>query len=389
MDILIQGAGIAGCALALLLRRQGHNVTVVERACSARHGGQAVDVRGAALKVIERMGLMADVCACRTRFRGMSVCDDQGEEIERTTERTLSGGRFDSGDVELFRDDLSKILFDAAEGGVTYMFGDQIASLDQHDRWVDVRYEGGGRGSFDLVIGADGLHSGVRRRAFGPDDRYLRPLGIYAGIYSAPNRIGLHDWQLVFRTPARGVIIYPTRSNEELRIALYFAGEEIDPQSDDAAQKNALRRGLGAMGGVFATMLAELEGANDLWAAPMAQVPMEGWSIGRTVLAGDAAHCPSPLTGQGTSLALVGAHLLAEEVGRSDGDVEAAGVRYEQRMRPFITANLAIDIATGEGIDAAKNAIDIDQTAGPRAANPSGQFNAAPPPSEEPGHSAY
>jgi len=125
MDILIQGAGIAGCALALLLRRQGHNLTVVERACSARHGGQAVDVRGAALKVIERMGLLADVCARRTRFRGMSVCDDQGEEIERTTERTLSGGRFASGDVELFRDDPSRILFDAAEGGVTYMFGDQ------------------------------------------------------------------------------------------------------------------------------------------------------------------------------------------------------------------------------------------------------------------------
>jgi 2-polyprenyl-6-methoxyphenol hydroxylase-like FAD-dependent oxidoreductase len=92
---------------------------------------------------------------------------------------------------------------------------------------------------------------------------------------------------------------------------------------------------------------------------------MEGWSIGRIVLAGDAAHCPSPLTGQGSSLALVGAHLLAEEVGRSDGDVEAAGIRYEQRMRPFVTANLAIDIATGEGIDAAKNAIDINQPAAP------------------------
>jgi 2-polyprenyl-6-methoxyphenol hydroxylase-like FAD-dependent oxidoreductase len=365
MDVLIQGAGIAGCALALLLRRQRHNVTVVERAYSLRQGGQAVDVRGAALKVIERMGLMAAVCASRTRFRGMSVCDDQGEEIERTTERTLTGGRFDSGDVELFRDDLSRILFDATGEGTTYMFGDQVASLEQHNRRVDVRYEGGGRGSFDLVIGADGLHSGVRRRAFGPDDRYLRPLGIYAGIYSAPNRIGLHDWQLVFRTPERGVIIFPTRSNEELRVALYFAGEETDQQSDDAAQKNTLRRGLGAVGGPFATMLAELDRADDLWAAAMAQVPMEGWSIGRIVLAGDAAHCPSPLTGQGTSLALVGAHLLAEEVGRSDGDVEAIGLRYERRMRPFVNANLAIDIATGEGIDAAKNAIDIDQAAAP------------------------
>ena len=205
-------------------------------------------------------------------------------------------------------------------------------------------------------------HSGVRRRVFGPDDRYLRPLGIYAGIYSAPNRIGLHDWQLVFRTSKRGVIIYPTRSNEELRVALYFAGEELPSPDSDEAQKETLRRGLGKVGGPFATMLEELEHADDLWAAEMAQVPMKGWSIGRVVLAGDAAHCPSPLTGQGTSLALVGAYVLAEEIGRSDGDLEGAAGRYERRMRPFVDANLAIDVSTGEGIDAAKNAIDIQAT---------------------------
>lgn len=362
-NVLIQGAGIAGCALAAMLRKQGNAVTVVERASSPRQGGQAVDVRGAALKVVERMGLIQDVRACHTSFRGMSVCNEQGEETERTTERTLSGGHLDSADVELFRDDLSRILFDAANAGVTYMFGDQIASLHQQGRQVDVRFEGGARRSFDLLIGADGLHSGVRRRAFGPDDRYLRPLGIYAGIYSAPNRIGLHDWQLVFRTSKRGVIIYPTRSNEELRIALYFAGEEFHSLDSDEAQKETLRRGLGTVGGPFATMLAELGRADDLWAAEMAQVPMEGWSIGRVVLAGDAAHCPSPLTGQGTTLALVGAYVLAEEIDRSDGDMEAAAGQYERRMRPFVAANLAIDVSTGEGIDVAKNAIDIDHVA--------------------------
>jgi 2-polyprenyl-6-methoxyphenol hydroxylase-like FAD-dependent oxidoreductase len=110
-------------------------------------------------------------------------------------------------------------------------------------------------------------------------------------------------------------------------------------------------------------MLAELGRADDLWAAEMAQVPMEGWSIGRVVLAGDAAHCPSPLTGQGTSLALVGAYVLAEEIDRSDGDMEAAAGQYERRMRPFVAANLAIDVSTGEGIDVAKNAIDIDHVA--------------------------
>ena len=88
---------------------------------------------------------------------------------------------------------------------------------------------------------------------------------------------------------------------------------------------------------------------------------MEGWSIGRVVLAGDAAHCPSPLTGQGTSLALVGAYVLADEIGRSGGGMEAAAGQYERRMRPFVAANLAIDVHTGEGIDAAKYAIELDQ----------------------------
>jgi 2-polyprenyl-6-methoxyphenol hydroxylase-like FAD-dependent oxidoreductase len=358
-EVAIQGAGIAGCTLALLLARQGHSVTVFERAQFPRSGGQAVDVRGAALKVMEELKLIEEARSCRTHFRGMSVCDERDNELERTTERTLSGGRFDSDDIELFRDDLSRILFSAGSELATYMFGDEVVSARQQSDCVDVVLRNGGERSFDLLVGADGLRSGIRRLAFGRDEGYVCAAGFYAGIYSTSNSIGLDAWQLVFRTPERGIIVYPTRANDRLRVVLYFADRGSDPPQDIVAQKRALKAPFGDVGGRFRRLVAELDGAEDLYASEMAQVRMRGWSDRRIVLAGDAAYCPSPLSGQGTSLALVGAYVLAEEIARSTDDLATATESHERRLRPFVEANLAIDLRTGKGIDDAKNAIAI------------------------------
>jgi 2-polyprenyl-6-methoxyphenol hydroxylase-like FAD-dependent oxidoreductase len=358
-QVVIQGAGIAGCALALLLGREGHEVTVVEMASAPRSGGQAVDVRGAALKVVEQLGLANEIRIRRTKLRGMSVYDESGREIETTTERTV-GGRLDSQDIELFRDDLAKILLDETEKHVAYCFGDEITSLREHDAGIEALLASGERRMVDLVIGADGLRSGVRRLAFGPDDVHVRPLGIYAGIYSAQNRIALRDWQIAFRAPDRGAIIYPTRDNSELRVALYFATRDADPAiHDTAAQRRALQEHLDDIGGPIGIMIKELDRADDLYADGMAQVRMDTWSRGKVALVGDAAFCPSPLTGQGTSFALVGAYVLARELAESIGH-EAALARYEKRLRPFVIANQNIDIRTGEGIDEAKIAFDFD-----------------------------
>ena len=359
-QVVIQGAGIAGCALALLLGREGHEVTVIERASAPRSGVQAVDVRGPAVKVVEQMGLADDIRARRTKLRGMSVYNESGREIETTTERTLSGGRLDSEDIELFRDDLAKILFEETENHVVYRFGDEIASLYEHDAGIEALLVRGERRMVDVVVGADGLRSGVRRLAFGPDDVHVRPLGIYAGVYTAPNRIALQDWQFVFLAPDRGAIVYPTRDNSELRVALYFATRDADPAAhDSAARRRALQAHLDDIGGPIGTMIKELDGAEDLYADGMAQVRMDTWSRGRVALVGDAAFCPSPITGQGTNLALVGAYVLAGELAASIGH-EAALARYEKRLRPFVVANQDIDLRTGEGIDKAKIAFDFD-----------------------------
>ena len=164
----------------------------------------------------------------------------------------------------------------------------------------------------------------------------------------------------MFRTPKRGIIVYPNRPNDQLRVVLYFADGGSEPPSENTlAQKRALKAPFGDVGGRLRTVVAALDGADDLYASEMAQVRMRTWSDGRIVLAGDAAYCPSPLTGQGTSLALVGAHVLAEEIARSTGNLAAAVESHERRLRPFVEANLAIDLRTGKGIDDAKNAIAI------------------------------
>jgi 2-polyprenyl-6-methoxyphenol hydroxylase-like FAD-dependent oxidoreductase len=157
------------------------------------------------LKVMEQLKLIEEVRACRTHFRDMSVCDEHDKELEQTTERTLSGGRFDSDVIELFRGDLSRILFSASSELVTYVFGDEVVSARQQSDRVDVELRNGGEQSFDLLVGADGVRSGIRR-----DEKFVRPVGFYAGIYSTPNSIGLDAWQLVFHTAERGIIVYLT-----------------------------------------------------------------------------------------------------------------------------------------------------------------------------------
>jgi 2-polyprenyl-6-methoxyphenol hydroxylase-like FAD-dependent oxidoreductase len=170
----------------------------------------------------------------------------------------------------------------------------------------------------------------------------------------------LQDWQIVFRAPDRGAVVYPTRDNSELRVALYFATPDAGPAAHDtAARRSALKAHLDDIGGPIGTVIEELDRVEDLYADGMAQVRMDTWSRGRVALLGDAAFCPSPLTGQGTSLALVGAYALARELAGSTRH-EAALARYETRLRPFVLANQDMDIQTGQGIDEAKNAFDFD-----------------------------
>ncbi|MBB4699638.1 FAD-dependent monooxygenase [Sphaerisporangium siamense] len=368
-SVLISGASVAGPALAYLLRRHGFAVTVVERAPAARAGGQAIDVRGAALTVADRIGILADVRRHRTHMKGMSMLDGDGNELWRSTEMALSSGRLGGDDVELLREDLSRLIHDRTRDDVEYVFGDSIATLDQDGHGVRVTFERSAPRAFDLVVGADGLHSAVRRLAFGPEREFVHHLGMYVSIFSTDNYLGLEDWQTWFNDGSVGGAVYPVRGNTELRVNLGF--ESPDPiaydHRDVEAQKRLVADRCARARWEVPRLLKAMWDAPDFYFDSMAQVRMDRWSSGRVTLLGDAGYCASPLSGQGTSLALIGAYVLAAELARSDH--ETAFAAYESRMRPFVTLNQSLveenrkhmeEDPDGESpVDRVKNAIEL------------------------------
>ncbi|MQS16682.1 NAD(P)-binding protein [Streptomyces kaniharaensis] len=352
-SVLISGAGIAGTALAYWLERYGFRVTVVERAASLRGGGRAVDVRGSALQVIERMGLLEEVRASRTGLRGMSLVDEDGHELSRTTEWTASGGPVDGPDVEILRDELADLLAGAAGPGVRYRFDDAIDTLVQDQDGVQVRFRSGTEQSFDLVVGADGLHSHTRHLVFGPESDYLHPIGTYIAGWSAPNHLGLDHWEVLHQPASRtawNCLAMTVRDNTELRVFVGFHSDEpIDHllPRDPAQQRRLVAERCADLRWEVPRFLQAMWETDAFHYDAVAQIRMDRWSHDRVALLGDAGYCCSPLTGQGTSVALTAAYVLAGELHAADGDHRVAYPAYERRLRGHVAANQAILDLTG------------------------------------------
>ncbi|WP_281497917.1 FAD-dependent monooxygenase [Mycolicibacterium sp. F2034L] len=341
--VLVSGASVAGMATAYLLARQGNSVTVVERYPELRPGGQAVDVRGPALTVLDRMGLLETVRARAIVFRGMSTVDADGTETSRDTEKTATGGLLGNPDVEILRDDLVDVLFTATED-VEFVFDDSAAAIDDIGDAVRVEFRGGSVRDFDFVVGADGLHSAVRRLAFGPEDRYVRRMGMFLAVCTTRNFLELDRWQVWFseHEPELFCGVYSARGNSEARVMFGFTDSQLRlDHRDENAQWDELGRRFGEAGAFPESLLAEARRASDFYCDESAQIVMDSWSRGRVVLVGDAAHCASPLSGQGTSLALLGAHTLATELFDA-GDHDGGFAAYEAALRQYVVDNQAL-----------------------------------------------
>ncbi|HTW02919.1 MAG TPA: FAD-dependent monooxygenase [Streptosporangiaceae bacterium] len=351
--VLVTGASIAGPALAHWLRRRGAEVTVVERAPGLRPGGQAVDARGVAKEVIRRMGLDAAVRAACTETTGARMVDAGGNVLQ-TFSADDEGGDGYIAEIEILRGDLSQVLHDDTRAGVEYVFGDRIAELAQDADGVDVAFAGGGRRRFDLVVGADGLHSTLRTMAFGPRERFVRHLGHVLAFYSVPNEFGLDRWMIEYQESesGRSALLRPIQDATRGMAMFSFPAADFDVDYHDvAAQKRLLRDRMAGLGWLAARILAHLDDTPDFYLDQVAQVVMDRWSSGRVGLLGDAAFSSSPLSGGGTGLALVGAYLLAGELAAAGWNPEAGFAGYEGRMRSFVEANQEIGRLHARSLD--------------------------------------
>lgn len=348
--VLVSGAGVAGLATAWWLRHFGFPVTVVEKAPLLRDGGHAVDIRGVALDVVKAMGLHDALQAQRTQLRGLCMLDRQGEPVSVDDSRTFSGGRLDSPDIEVFRDTLCRLLADAAGARQDICHDEHITALSPTTTGMTVSFARQLSRTYDVVIGADGVYSSVRRQAVHAGDDCLVPLGGALAFYSAPDSLALDGREGMYRDAELGVVVYPDASGRELRVGAGF-GAEVDARlrHDVAAQKALTRARLRGLGGRWQPLVDALDTTDAFYFGELVQVKLARWSNGRVALVGDAAHCASPFSGQGTSLALVGAFVLARELANQPGSPHAAFARYEARMRPFVDLNQALVDMTRQG----------------------------------------
>ncbi|WP_024875107.1 FAD-dependent monooxygenase [Saccharomonospora piscinae] len=336
--VLISGASIAGPALAFWLNRYGYAVTVVERAGTVRSGGYPIDVRGTALEVVRRMGLLPRLRDAHIDLRRLTFLEGDGSEVASVHPHAVTGG-VEGKDLEVRRGDLTDALHGAVRDDVEFVFGDSIDTLDQSGSGVDVTFSGGRERTFDMVFGADGAHSRTREEVFGPEVQFHRHLGYCFAVFTMRNTFGLSHETVMWNTPGRAAALYAVGDDDEVHAFLNFAAPEppFDTFADPDRQRDLVTAIFANAGWEVPNMLAALREADDVFFDGVSQIRMPRWSSGRVALVGDAAYAPSFLTGQGSSLALVGAYMLAGSL--AGRDHTAGFAAYENGTREFVAVN--------------------------------------------------
>jgi 2-polyprenyl-6-methoxyphenol hydroxylase-like FAD-dependent oxidoreductase len=285
---------------------------------------------------------LPEVQGARTRNDVISLARPGHRPIEVSAEALSEG--VSARHVEIMRGDLASIIYELAREQVEYIFDDSIATVRDTGPAVEVTFEHGAPQTYDLAIGADGLHSTTRRLVFGPDLEFQRFLGGYLAVFTVPNYLNLTNRMITFSVPGRTAAMYPVRDTAHARVVLLWRTPSLHDydRHDIRAQQRLLHTLYGDLGWETPRLLDELERADDLYLDSISQVVMDGWTRGRVALVGDAGYCPGPAVGGGTSLAIIGAYLLASELAVAGGEHVHGFAAYERAIRPVVMESRTI-----------------------------------------------
>lgn len=333
--ILISGAGISGLALAYWLQKYGFSPTIIEKRPDLHERGYMIDFYGSGFDVIEKMNLLDQLRAKSNQYpvSKLAFVNREGKsratlDVERF--RKLLGGRY----FPLMRGDLETVIYETVKDNVPIRFGSSITKLEVQPDAVEVELSNGKSETYDLVIGADGIHSNIRKLLWGDENQFKRFLGFYVACSVIDNFFDPPDAFYGYFAPKAQATIYSI-GNNQLAVFFAFKSEELNIRGREE-QMEVFTKTFGNPGWVLPQLVNGVREADDLFFDAVSQIQMEEWHKGRVALVGDACQCLTLLAGQGASMGMAGAYLLAEELSKADGDYKVAFPAYQQRLKPEI-----------------------------------------------------
>ncbi|MFI5342728.1 MAG: FAD-dependent monooxygenase [Chlamydiales bacterium] len=338
--VLISGAGVAGLTLAYWLKRYGFIPTLIEKHPSLRTGGYKIDLRGVALEILKRMEIYSTIVENRTAITHAICVDEAGNQVTQMS-ADLCGTRLEGIDLEIMRGNLCLIMKEAL-GEIECLFGDSITHISENSNGVSVEFEKNKPRTFDIVVGADGLHSSVRKLVFGDESNFSQEFGVYLSVFSIPNFLNLTACEIEHHSLRKFVNIYRDLKDTHAKVAIAFSVDKPFDSRDPKEQKKLIEEVFANSEWEMPQILAAMKESPDFYFDSMAQIHMPHWSKGRVTLVGDAAYSATPMSGQGTSIAIAGAYVLAGELADAQGDYRIAFSHYEKLMRPFANENQAL-----------------------------------------------